>query len=146
MPLYSEEVLVIKDRLPWPSPLVTSFFLPHDSLRVGERGFGQVVTQLYQLTRPRYQHTIGTFNTSSRRPTHWSLIDTDEGYNLEGAGFPHHTFRPSQPMVLHFPPKGLTQSQVIQHQHKPIVRCDMRPIISLWSFDHLASIEVDIYV
>jgi hypothetical protein len=26
--------------------------LPHDSLRVGERGFDQVVTQLHQLTGP----------------------------------------------------------------------------------------------
>jgi hypothetical protein len=145
MPLHSKEVLVTKDRLPRSSPSVTSFFLPHDSLGVGERGFGQVDTQLYQLTGPIYQHMIGMFNTCSRRSTHWSLIDSDEGYNLGGAGFPHYTSRPSQPMVLHFPPKVPTQSQVIQHQQKPLVRCDMRPIIGLWSFDHLASTEVDIY-
>jgi hypothetical protein len=30
---------------------VTSFPLPHDSLGVGERGFGHMVTQLHQLTR-----------------------------------------------------------------------------------------------
>jgi hypothetical protein len=31
---------VTKDRHARPSPWVTSFFLPHDSLEVGERGFG----------------------------------------------------------------------------------------------------------
>jgi hypothetical protein len=29
---------------------------------------------------------------------------------------------PSQPMVLHFPPKGSARSQVIQSQHKPQVK------------------------
>jgi hypothetical protein len=52
MTLHPEEVLSTEDRLVWPSPWVTSFFLPHDSLGVGVRGFGQVVTQLHQLTGP----------------------------------------------------------------------------------------------
>jgi hypothetical protein len=52
MPLQPKEVLVTKDRLTRLSPWVTSFFLPYDSLEVGERGFGQVVTQLHQLTGP----------------------------------------------------------------------------------------------
>jgi hypothetical protein len=47
MHLHPEEVLAIKDRLAQPLPWVTSFFLPHDSLGVGERGFRQVVTQLH---------------------------------------------------------------------------------------------------
>jgi hypothetical protein len=46
------EVLSIEDRLAWSSSWITSFPLPHDSLGVGERGFGQVVIQLHQLTRP----------------------------------------------------------------------------------------------
>jgi hypothetical protein len=45
--LHSEEVLATKDRLARPSSWVTSFPLPHDSLGVGETGFGQVVTQLH---------------------------------------------------------------------------------------------------
>jgi hypothetical protein len=49
---------------------------------------------------------IGTFNTCLRGPTHRSLTDTSGGYNLRGAGFAHHTPRPSRPMVLRFPPKG----------------------------------------
>jgi hypothetical protein len=52
MPLHLREVLVTEDKLAQPSSLVTSFPLPHDSLGVGERGFGQVVTQLHQLIGP----------------------------------------------------------------------------------------------
>jgi hypothetical protein len=115
-----EEVLATKDRLVWPSPWITLFFLPRDSLRVGERRFDQVVTKLYRLTGSIYQHAIGTFNTYSWGSTHRSLTDTDGGYNLEGAGFSHHTLRPSQMTVLCFSPKGPTWSQVIQVQHKPL--------------------------
>jgi hypothetical protein len=52
MTLQPGEVLVIEDRLAWPLSWVTSFPLPHDSLGVGERGFGHVVTQQHQLTGP----------------------------------------------------------------------------------------------
>jgi hypothetical protein len=44
MPLYPGEVFVTEDRLAQLSSWVTSFPLPHDSLGVGERGFGHVVT------------------------------------------------------------------------------------------------------
>jgi hypothetical protein len=47
MPLHLEEVLTNEDRLARLSPWVTSVFVPHDSLGVGERGFGQVVRQLH---------------------------------------------------------------------------------------------------
>jgi hypothetical protein len=52
MPIHPGEVLVTEDRLAKPSSWVTSFPLPHDSLGVGERDFGQEVKQLHQLTRP----------------------------------------------------------------------------------------------
>jgi hypothetical protein len=52
MPLHPGEVLATEDRLARPSSWVTSFPHPHDSLGVGEGGFGQVVIQLHQLTRP----------------------------------------------------------------------------------------------
>jgi hypothetical protein len=110
------EVLVTKTKLARSSPWVTSFILPHDSLGVGERGFGQVVTQLHRLTRPIYQHAIKTFSTCSRGPTHRSLTDIGRGYKLEGAGFSHHTPRPFQLMVSTFDlraPPGLRLS--IQH-------------------------------
>jgi hypothetical protein len=52
MPLHPEEVLAIKDGLARPLSRAISFFLPYDRPRVGERGFGQVVIQLHQLTGP----------------------------------------------------------------------------------------------
>jgi hypothetical protein len=61
-----------------------------------------VVTQLHQLTGPIYQHVISTFNTCLWGPTHRFLTDTGRAYNLGGAGFPHRTPRPSQPMVSTF--------------------------------------------
>jgi hypothetical protein len=89
--LHLKEVLTTKDRLVQPSSWVTSFFLPCDSPRVEERGFGQIVTQLLQLTRPislacdRYvQYLLVVTNPRS-------LIDTGGGYNLGGAGLPHTT-------------------------------------------------------
>jgi hypothetical protein len=78
-------------RLARPSSCATSFPLPHDSLGVGKRCFGQVVTQLHQHTSPIYQHVISTFNACSRGSTYQSLTDTGGDYNLEGVGFPHHT-------------------------------------------------------
>jgi hypothetical protein len=69
--------------------------------------------RLLDLLGPYHQHAIGTFKTCSRGPTHRSLTDIGGHYNLEGAGSPHHTPQHFQPMVLHFPPKGSTRSQVI---------------------------------
>jgi hypothetical protein len=50
----------------------------------------------------------------ARGGSHRSLTDTGWGYNLGGADLPHYTPRPSQPMVLRFPPNGPVRSQVIQ--------------------------------
>jgi hypothetical protein len=89
MSLHLEEVLAIKHRLIQPSSRVTSFFLPHNSLGVGERGFNQVVTQLHQLIEhitPVCDRYVQYLLTGL---THWSLTDTDRGYNLKGAGFLH---------------------------------------------------------
>jgi hypothetical protein len=103
---------MIEDRLARPSTWVTSSLLPHDSLGVGERGFGQVVTQLLQLTRPiipAYDRYVQYLLTG---PTHRSLTDTGGGYSLEGVGFSHTTPRPSQSTVLPFPPTGPARSPV----------------------------------
>jgi hypothetical protein len=78
--------------------------------------------RLLVLLGPYHQHMISTFNTCSWGPTHRSLTDTGAGYNLGGDSLSHYTPRPSQPTVLHFPPKGPARSQVIQNQHKPLVR------------------------
>jgi hypothetical protein len=71
--------------------------------------------RLLDLLVSYHQHVIGTFNTCSWGTTHRSLTDTGGGYNLGGVGLPYHTLWPSQPMVLHFSPKGSALSQVI-HQ------------------------------
>jgi hypothetical protein len=66
------------------------------------------------LLGPYHQHVINTFNTCSSGSTHRSLTNIGGGYNLGGADLPHHTLRPSQPMILHFSPKGPARSQVKQ--------------------------------
>jgi hypothetical protein len=89
--LHPEEVLVTKDRLARPLPWVTSFFLPHDSLRVGERGFGQMVTQLHQLT--------GSITPACDQYVQYLLTGANPlvlnrhrcGYNLRSVGFSHTT-------------------------------------------------------
>jgi hypothetical protein len=73
-----------------------------------------VDSRLLGLLDPYHQHTISTFNTCSRGLTHRSLIDTGEGYNSGDTNLPHHTLRPSQPMILRFQPKSPAQSQVNQ--------------------------------
>jgi hypothetical protein len=102
-PLHPEEVLATKDRLAQPLSWVTSFFLPCDSPRVGERGFDPMVTQLHQLTGPisptcdRYvQYLLVGANPSV-------LNRHRRGYNLRGAGLPH-THSPTFPTsCLRFP-------------------------------------------
>jgi hypothetical protein len=87
----------------------SSFSPPHNHRSSGENHI-TVNNRLIGLLGPYHQHAIGTFNTCSRGPTHRSLTNTGEGYNLGGADLPHHTPQPSQPMVLHFPSKGPVQS------------------------------------
>jgi hypothetical protein len=100
---------------------------------------------LLGLLGPYYQHVISRFNTYSRGPTHRSLTDTGGGYNLGCVSLPHYTPRPSQPTVLRFPPKGPIWSQVIQSQHKTLVKRCETPIADPWSFNHLASTEAYVY-
>jgi hypothetical protein len=80
MPLDPGEVLATEDRLARLSSWATSFPLPHNSLGVGERDFGQVVTQLHQLTRPiipacdRYiQYLLAGANPSVINQHRWGL-------------------------------------------------------------------------
>jgi hypothetical protein len=101
--------------------------------------------RLLGLLGPYLRHMIGTFNTCSQVPTPQSLTNTGGGYNLGGASFPHHTPQPSQPTVLRFPPKGLVRSQVIQSQHKPLVKWCETPIADPWSFNHSTSTEGYVY-
>jgi hypothetical protein len=83
--------------------------LPQQPKSNGEKST-PVDNWLLGLTGSYHRHAIGTFNTCSRGPTKWFLIDTSEGYNLGGIGLPHthsSTFPTSCP---HFPlmvPTGL---------------------------------------
>jgi hypothetical protein len=101
-----------KDRLSRLSPWVTSFFLPHGSLGVGERRFGQMVTQLYRLTRPIYQHAIGTFNILARANP--SVLNRHKRGLQPWRCRLSTSHSPTFPTDgLQFSPKGTTQSQVI---------------------------------
>jgi hypothetical protein len=88
------------------------FLSPSEPLKYWRKPNIRWQTSYINLLGPYQQHVISTFNTYSRGPTHRSLTNTDESYNLEGAGLPHHTPYPSQPMVLCFPPKGPSHSQI----------------------------------
>jgi hypothetical protein len=87
--------------------------LPSQLMKQWGQRQASISGRLLGLMCPYHQHEIGTFNTCSRGPTHWSLTDTGGGYNLRGAGFPHTTPRPSQLPISPFP-KGLARSQIIQ--------------------------------
>jgi hypothetical protein len=85
-----------------PDPWVRTKFLSWASHWSSGDKTTPVDVRLLGLLGLYHQHDIGTFNTCSRGPTHWSLIDTSGGYSLEGTGFPHTTLRPSQPTVSPF--------------------------------------------
>jgi hypothetical protein len=127
------------------NPWVHTQFLFQDSLWSCGGKPASIDSRLLGLPGPYRWHAISTFNTCSWGPTHQSLTDTGEGYNLGGAGFRHTTPRPSQPMVLHFSPKGPARSQVIQSQQKPLVKWCETPITDPWSFDHSTSTEAYVY-
>jgi hypothetical protein len=113
-PLHPEDAVKNKDRLAQLSSWVASFLLPCDSSGVGERGFGLMITQLLQLSRPYHEYAIDILNTCSRGSTRQSLTDTGGGYNLGGAGLPHTTHRPSQLAVSTFHPRALPGLQFNQ--------------------------------
>jgi hypothetical protein len=93
--------------------------------------------RLLGLLGPYHQHAIGTFNICSRVPTHQSLTDTGEGYNLGGAILPHHTARPSQPMVFTFHLRASPSLQLNQVlPTKPKFEFN-EPMAATWSSDHL---------
>jgi hypothetical protein len=105
-PLHVEEILTIKDRQTQPSSSVTSFFLPCDIPRVGERDFNPIVTQLLQLTGPispvcdRYVlYLLMEVNPSVLNRHRRAL----QPWRCQLATYHSPTFPTS---CLHFPPKG----------------------------------------
>jgi hypothetical protein len=77
-------------------------FSPTTASEAVENSQASVDDKLLGLLGAYHQLAIDTFNTCSRGPTHRSLIDTGEGYNLGGADFSHATPRPFQPAVSPF--------------------------------------------
>jgi hypothetical protein len=94
---------------------------PTTSNEIVEKSQASVDNQLLGLPGPYHWHAIGTFNTYSQGPTHWSLTDSGGGYNLKGAVFSHTTLRPSQSAVFTFHqrvPLGLQFNQVLSIKPK----------------------------
>jgi hypothetical protein len=114
-----EKVLPIPPLSPveWPmGPTLVS--LPNTTIEVvhlSQTSIDEQATSVYwtHITSMNRLHRF----TCSRGLTHRSLTDTGGCYNLRGVGLPHHTPRPSQPTVLHFPPKSSARSQVNLHNN-----------------------------
>jgi hypothetical protein len=96
-------------------PWVCIQLLSHNNQRAVWKNQTSVDNRLLGLPDPYYRHAICTFNTCSRGPTEWSLINTGEDYNLGGAGLPHThspTFPTSCPHFSLVAPPGLQFNQV----------------------------------
>jgi hypothetical protein len=94
---------------------------PTTSNEIVEKSQASVDNRLLGLPGPYHWHAIGTFNTYSQGPTHWSLTDSGGGYNLKCAVFSHTTLRPSQPVIFTFhqrAPLGLQFNQVLSIKPK----------------------------
>jgi hypothetical protein len=99
-----EEGLLTQSTAQRPSdPQVRTQLLSHNSQRAVEKSQAPIDNRLLGLSGSYHWHATGTCNTCSRGPTERSLINTGDGYNLGGAGFPRTTPRPSRPAVSHFP-------------------------------------------
>jgi hypothetical protein len=97
----------------WPICGSVPCFSPEPAIEVVGVKSPSVDVRLLGLLGSYHQYVIGTFNTCSQGPTHQSLTDTGEDYNLGGACLPHHTPRPSPSTVSTFhlrAPPGLRLS------------------------------------
>jgi hypothetical protein len=111
-------------------------FSPTHNHRSSGESHTTIDGMLLGLLGPYLQCVVSTFNTCSRGSTHRSLTNTDGGYKLGGANFPHHTLCPSQPTVLRFKPKSLIQFPV--YKIPPMIpKFRFRgPKAITWYFDH----------
>jgi hypothetical protein len=110
--------------------------LPSQPMKQWGQSQSSIDGRLLGLLGSSHQHTISTFNTCSRGPTHRSLTDTGRGYNLGGAGLPHTTPWPSQPVVSTFhlrAPPGIQFNQVPSTKPKYWV---WEPMAATWCSDH----------
>jgi hypothetical protein len=77
-------------------------FLSWANQRSSRESQTYINSRLLGLLGTYHRYAIDTFNTCSWEPTHRSLTDTGEGYNLGDVDFPHITPRPFQPVVSTF--------------------------------------------
>jgi hypothetical protein len=97
-----------------------------------------VDSRLLDLPDPYHRHAIGTFNTCSRGPTEWSLIDIDGGYNLGGADLPRTHSLTFPTRCPHF---SLMALPGLQFNQVPAInpKCWVKdPMAATWSFNHSA--------
>jgi hypothetical protein len=80
----------------------TQFVSPHSHWSSRGKVKHLLPTDYIGLLDPYLQHVISMFNTCSWVPTPQSLTNLGRGYNLRGAGFSHHSPRPSQSTLLCF--------------------------------------------
>jgi hypothetical protein len=80
----------------------TQFLSPHSHWSSRGKVKHLLPTDYIGLLDPYLQHVISMFNTCSWVPTPQSLTNLGRGYNLRGAGFSHHSLRPSQSTLLCF--------------------------------------------
>jgi hypothetical protein len=71
-------------QLGWVAHRTRLSFSPNTIIKPVGLSQSSVDDMLLGLLGSYLQHTISTCNTCSRGSTHWSLIDTDGGYNLVG--------------------------------------------------------------
>jgi hypothetical protein len=77
-------------------------YLPSQPMKQWRQIQASIDSRLLGLLGLYHQHVISTFNTCSHKPTHRSLTDTGEGYNIGGATLSHTTPWYSQPVVSTF--------------------------------------------
>jgi hypothetical protein len=131
--------LATEGRLARSSSWVTSFPLPHDSLVVGERGFGQVVTQLHQLTGP--------ISPACDRYVRYMLTGTNPSIlNRHRRGLPHRNLKIATTLSPPFPSECSTGppswprpvSILFDIQHRFQGSNLKGHVAATWSSDHSA--------
>jgi hypothetical protein len=98
----------------WPIHGFVPSFSPKPTNEAVEKAKTSINSRLLGLPDPYHRHMIGTFNTCSWRPTERFLIDTDDDYNLRGAGLSRthsSTFPTSCPHFFLVAPPGLHLTQ-----------------------------------
>jgi hypothetical protein len=85
---YREKALLTQTQLSWVIHRSATQFLSQHNHWSSNESQTYVDSRLLGLLGPYHRHAISTFNTCSRGPTHRSLTDTGEGYNLAGVILP----------------------------------------------------------